>query len=137
MKTKKFRKSSKTRLGKIETNNVILEEAERKTILLLKEFGFNIEVIRPVNTPKTENPDVLISGTIWEIKTPTTHNLKTIKKRLHKASLQSSCIIFDLRFVKKNQQEIKTYILKQFSNKPRIRKIILITSDNDLVEFSK
>ena len=53
-----------------------MEPHEENTAEYLTLYGFSIEAIRPVNTPKVHNPDFLISGTIWEVKSPTTNNLK-------------------------------------------------------------
>ena len=74
-------KVPKDKVGRIEKNGIKLEDHEEKTIRFLLKYGFNIELIRPVSIPKMNNPDILVSGAIWEIKAPTSFNENKLKKR--------------------------------------------------------
>lgn len=117
-------------------NGVILEEGEYNTILFLKSKGMRIEVLRPTSIPRSNNPDIMMQNTIWEIKTITTTNLKTIKKRVHKASLQSCNIIFDLRAIR-SQDLIVDDLIKRFKSKTSIRKMIIVKDDDTMIDLSK
>ena len=123
--------------GRIALNGVTLEKPEEATLDYLVRHGFNIEVIQPNNTPRVKNPDVLIMGTIWEVKTPTTSNQKTLKKRIHKASKQANRIIFDLRGIRKNYEAAEAYIIKMFKGNRSLRRMFLINKSGKLLDFQK
>ena len=106
MKITELRCVSKGKIGRYHKNGIKPEPHEEETAKLLVLYGFDIEIIKPMNTPKTKNPDFLINGSIWETKSPTTSNLKTIKKRMHEASEQAMRVIVDLRRVRNNYNKI-------------------------------
>lgn len=56
----------KNKWGRLLKNGVSIEPHEEKTAKFLIRLGLNIDLIRPNNTPKMNNPDFLMSGTIWE-----------------------------------------------------------------------
>ncbi|MBR2543463.1 hypothetical protein IKF03_02620 [Candidatus Saccharibacteria bacterium] len=137
MKIIELKKVPKNKIGKLNKNGVKLESHEENTAELLTLYGFNIEVIRPGNTPKTKNPDFLINGAIWETKSPMTSNKKTLKKRMHEASEQAGRIIVDLRRVKSASQIAEKEIIKRFISKRTLRNMILIKSDDLVLEYRK
>ncbi len=137
MKIKELQLVPKTKIGKYHKNGTKPEPHEEDTARLLTSYGFNIEMIKPTNTPRTKNPDFLINGSIWETKSPTTSNLKTIKKRMHEASEQARYIIVDLRRVKNNYNKVEKDIIKRFCNKSSFRTMILVTRDGKAFEYRK
>lgn len=137
MKIVELKKAKKEKVGHINLNGVKPEPQERRTIRLLSQYGFNIEVIRPTNTPKTNNPDILMLGTIWEMKAPTSFNENTLKLRMKKAAKQAGHIVFDLRSVKKNSEKVEKYINGLFIGNSKMRRMILIKKDGRAVDFIK
>lgn len=123
--------------GKLLKNGVILEAHEENTAKFLTLYGFKINAIRPLNIPKMKNPDFLIDGAIWEMKAPSTSNLKTIKKRMHNASEQVGRIVIDLRSVGKNYKKVESDIVKRFTSKSVFRAMILITKDGRVFYYNK
>ena len=137
MKITELYKVEKSKCGTFHKNGVKLEPHEEKTATLLMHYGFSIEVIRPTSTPKTHNADILMMGTIWEMKAPTTSNLKTIKKRIHEASEQSGHLIIDLRGVKRDSNKVEKDVIKRFESNSDLRRMILITKDRKVLDFRK
>ena len=137
MKITELRCVSKGKIGRYHKNGIKPEPHEEETAKLLVLYGFDIEIIKPMNTPKTKNPDFLINGSIWETKSPTTSNLKTIKKRMHEASEQAMRVIVDLRRVRNNYNKIEKDIIKRFYDKGSFRIMILITKDGRVFEYRK
>lgn len=137
MKIVKLNKVKKEKIGHVNLNGIELEPQERKTIRLLKKYGFNIEIIRPTNTPKTKNPDLLMLGTIWEMKAPTSFNENTLKIRMKKASKQASHVIFDLRNIKKEYTKVEKCIIDLFAGNSRMRRMILIKKNGEAVDIFK
>ena len=123
--------------GTFHKNGIRLEPHEEKTAKLLTLYGFNIEIIKPINTPKMNNPDILLSGTIWEMKAPTRYNKNTLKIRIKKASKQAKRIVFDMRNMEKEYNEAQDYIVKLFEGNREIRRMILITRCKKVLDFYK
>ena len=137
MKIVELRQVPKSRRGVFHKNGVHMEPHEENTAEYLTLYGFSIEAIRPVNTPKVHNPDFLISGTIWEVKSPTTNNLKTIKKRIHEASGQATRIVIDLRRIKHGAREVEKEIAKRFASKSSLREMILVQKSGTVFDYKK
>lgn len=60
MKVIELEKVSKKKIGSFLKNGVKLEPREEEITGLLALYGFVINAIKPVSTPKTKNPDFLI-----------------------------------------------------------------------------
>lgn len=126
------------RVGKVKYVTKGLEPHEISTINCLARFGFDIETIAPSNIPKTHSPDILMLGTFWEMKGLKTANEKTIKAKFRKAVKQSDGkAIFDIREFKKDKEEVKTVILKLFSEIRKMRRIIVLENDEFLLDIFK
>ena len=81
----------------------------------------------PVNTPKNKNPDFLINGVIWELKSPITNNKKTIKRLIKETNRQSIRIVVDIRRIKL-REAIALGILKyEFEHSHRVRELMIIS----------
>ena len=137
MKIKKLQQVPHDKIGRVDKNNVKLEPHEESTILYLSQFGFDIELIRPSSTKKSNNPDILIMGTIWEIKGPESSNKTTIKNRFRKASKQSTKIVFDLRKVRKDVNKVEKQVFQLFKGDGKIRRMMIIEKDGTLLDIIK
>jgi hypothetical protein len=128
----------KSRYGRVVFNNHNLEPHEEATVFCLSSFGFDVETIIPSNIPKSKNPDLLMLGTVWEMKGPRTANESTIRTKFRKARKQADGkAIFDLRNTSNDTAEIKKYILKLFSEIREMRRIMIIENDQKLLDIIK
>ena len=138
LKVRELKPVSGNKVGRIKKNGIITEPHEDSTFVFLAQFGFDIELIKPTNIRKAKNPDILISGVIWEIKSPESNNKKTLKKRMHIASLQSDRIIFDLRRIKEKYcAEMEKNVLQKFKEKTTFKRLLLITHEGRLLDITK
>lgn len=137
MKVKELQKVPSDKIGRVNKNNVSTEPHEDSTILYLTQFGLDIELVKPANAYKTRSADAFMLGAIWEIKSPITSNKSTIKADFRKAKSQSSRIIFDLRRVKKNADDVKKYILKLFQGRGRVRRLMIIEKNGKVLDYSR
>ena len=139
MRITELHKITPHKTGHISLNNERLEPHEKSTVQQLASYGFNIEIIKPNNTPHSDNPDLCMLGTIWEMKAPTSSNLKTLKKRFHKASLQADHIIFDLRGINKiaDRDKVEKYIIQHFSSSHKLRRLILLKDNQKALDIIK
>lgn len=125
------------KIGKISRNNVGLETNEEETIKFLAKLGFNIECLKKNHIPKSHSADIVMLGAIWEMKSPESINKKTLKKRIHKASLQSTHIIFDLRRIVKDSDKVERDIVEKFKNKSTLRRLIIIRKTGETLDIQK
>ena len=137
MKITELQRVPKNKHGKFRKNKAKLCPHEEDTINHLISYGFTVDVICPVRTPKMRNPDILIDGAIWEMKSPVSSNLKTIKKRMHEASEQATRIIVDLRRLRKEHKKVEKDIIKRFHSKGSLRRMLLITKDGSVFDYKK
>lgn len=141
MKEKKWGVVPKSKYGRVIFSNNDLMPHERETVYCLSSFGFDVETVIPSNLPGSNNPDLLMFGTFWEMKGPTTSNEGTIQTKFRKAVKQtngSGKAVFDLRSAKpKERGEIEQLIMKLFKKTPGMRRVIIIREDDDCVDFMK
>lgn len=73
---------------------------ELKTAEALARAGYTVEFIRRSEEQRAKSADVLINGSLWEMKAPTSSNMKAVEKNLRKATKQATYVIFDCRRMK-------------------------------------
>lgn len=122
--------------GSIKYNNMKSSPAEEFAIEFLLNEGYDIEVIVPTNTPKNKNPDFLINGVPWELKSPITAKKRTISRLICETNKQCNKMVIDLRKTKLNM-DIAVNILeyefrKSHRKSHRARELIIITSSSCL-----
>ncbi len=127
----------KNKIGILNKNGVKLKPNEDFTFEYLTLFGFNIEVIKPSSIEKVKNPDVLIFGTIWEVKTPISNKENTIRNRFREAADQANKVIFDLRKIEKNAGKVEKWLIQMFEKEGRVRRMIIIEKGGNTLDFIK
>ena len=137
MKIQKLSKVPPKKIGRVNKNGCNPEPHESDTALCLAQFGLNIDFVPPRNTYRANSPDIFMLGSVWEMKAPTTNKESTIKENFRKAKTQSDRLIFDLRRVKHEKDDVKQYILKLFEKPGRVRRLIIIESNDLALDFSK
>lgn len=137
MKIRELQKVPKNKIGRVDKNGVKAEPHEESTALYLTQYGFYIEFVKPRNSYKANSADFMISGSLWETKSPITFKESTIKGDFRKAKKQSDRIIFDLRRVKKYADDVEKYIISIFEEPGYVRRLMIIRKDGSLVAFSK
>lgn len=124
--------------GKIIPNGVKLEAHEYNTVLFFTTLGKDVELISPSCTPNVRNADFFMDGLVWESKCPAGDNTRmTIDRILHKAARQSENIVIDLRRTRLPDQQSLLCIEKRLKLSRRIRRILVITKQERLVDFRK
>ena len=116
---------------------VKINEHEYDTIRFLEKHGYRIEPIKPISVPKMKNPDLLIDGAIWEVKSPITKNEDTIERKFMKAAKQANRIVFDLRRAKLPEKKALNIIKKNLKSSTKARKVKIITRDGKILDFKK
>ena len=116
---------------------MILEKHEYKTILFFTSQGFDVELIPKSNKKGVRTPDIIIDNIEWELKSPKGNGRWLLENTLKKASRQSPNIIIDLARIKIHQTKCLKELEKQFYKTKNAKKLIIITKNHNIVEFSK
>lgn len=127
-------------VGKIKINGGKPESHEKKTIDFLANLGYDVETIIPSNIPGSRNPDILMMGTFWEMKGPTSANKRKIIKRFRKAIKQAEGkSVFDLRNIGKitDRNLAEKIIIELFIETSGMRRMIIIKDDKDGLDILK
>lgn len=73
---------------------------ELRTAEALATAGYTVEFVRKSENDYEKTPDVLINGTLWEMKAPKSSKLHMVEQNLRRALRQSSNVVFDSRRMK-------------------------------------
>lgn len=124
--------------GNLIRNGAKIQPQEESAVEFLLSQGLNVELIVPVNTPKNKNPDFLINGITWELKSPETKNKKTIKRLINSTTKQSVRIVVDLRNLKLNEDVAINILEYEFRDSHRVREMMIISKGRDaLLRYKK
>ena len=109
------------------------EKHEYETARYFANRGLDIKFISPSDIKGTNNPDFMMVGRIWEVKSPIGSNLRTYEDALKKALKQSENIIFDLRRLRNVDEEKCINRLVRMANLPRLKTLLIISRDGRLL----
>ena len=123
--------------GTLKQNGVHLREHEYQTVKTLLNKGFDVELIPPSQIKGLPMPDIMMSGIPWEIKSPNGKGKNTIKHILQKAKHQSDSIIVDLRRSQLDEDLIITELKHHYQLSKRLRRMKIITKNDEILDFSK
>lgn len=126
-----------TKIGKIIPNGVSLEKHENETVVYFTNLGYNVELIKPSNSPKLKSPDFIMGNKEWEMKSPQGDSRVTVEHAFKRAAKQSQNIIIDLRRTKMTTAQAESSLIKLFKSSRRVRNLKIITKEQKLVEYKK
>ena len=131
-------KVPKKKYGKVIFGNQNLEQHEISTVFRLASFGFDVETVPPTDIPNSNNPDLIMLGTYWEMKCPREINQTTLQQRFHKACKQSGGkVIFDLRRIDDKSGTIRDYLIKLFRSSRKVNHMIIIENEEKMLDILK
>lgn len=125
--------------GNIDISQLLTppEKHELETARYFAELGKDITFIRPSSIPNQHRPDIIMDGLEWEMKSPTGSGKRNIEYNFRKAIIQSKNIIFDLRNIKIPEQQCIVQLEKEFSARPYLNKLHIITKSGELLTYPK
>ena len=126
-------------IGKIDVSELISppESLEFETAKYFAALGKNVVFILPSHIPNQHSPDIKMDGVEWEIKCPVGKSKRTLENNMRKALKQSRNIIFDLRHLKLSEKSSINQLENEFKNRTRIKKLLIIKKDGELIEFKR
>jgi hypothetical protein len=126
-------------IGQIDVSELISppESLEFETAKYFAALGKNVVFILPSHIPNQHSPDIKMDGVEWEIKCPVGKSKRTLENNMRKALKQSRNIIFDLRHLKLSEKSSINQLENEFKNRTRIKKLLIIKKDGELIEFKR
>ncbi len=100
--------------------------------ILADYFKSDVIFLRP-QTDKT--PDVEVSGTKWEIKSPKGNGKKTIDNNFRTARKQSRNIVIDLRRIKMHQNKVTARINFFLSTPHNFKRVLVVAKSKKVIEI--
>lgn len=137
MRIIELKPASREKYGRINKNGVDFKAHEEDTAKFLIKYGFNIEAIIPTHIKGNKNADILVNGAIWEMKSPIGSGRWTIRRQFQYAGGQASYLILDLRRAKVQKDRLKSEVLNCYKLSSSIRKLMIITPSNKLLDVKK
>jgi len=114
-----------------------LEDHEILTGKFLAKHGEDVEFLMPSRRRNSRNPDLLLRGQRWEVKSPIGNSKTTISNALKRAVKQSSYIILDSRRTKLSDEVILTEVRRNIQLTRSMKKVLVITKSGSLVEIHR
>jgi len=102
--------------------------------ILARHFGAVVEFLQPSEGYKMKTADMVMNGVIWEIKSPTGSGRTTIPNQFHRASKQSSHIVFDARRVHLSEDVVLAQVRRETARRRHIRAVLFIAKDGTVLE---
>ncbi len=124
--------------GRLIENGVVLQSHERATVeFLVEHYEKVISLIVPSYTPHNRNPDFMMDGVLWEMKSPQGKNLRTVEHAFKNAAKQSENIVIDLRRTKLATSSAVKLLEKRFNLSRHVKRLLVITREENVVDFRK
>ncbi len=102
--------------------------------LLADYFKSDVEFV-PRSNHKT--PDFLVSGLLWELKSPTGDGKYNVQHQIKAAAKQSQNVIFDARRSKRHMTKVRQEVEHHFQHVKTVKRLILIDKGLGILELSK
>ncbi|MDR2599181.1 MAG: hypothetical protein LBC73_02790 [Oscillospiraceae bacterium] len=103
--------------------------------LIATHYKTDVEFIVPVDDYMRKSADIIMLGVEWEIKCPIGKSKSTIRNQFRRASKQSKNIIIDTRHTKLKNKDIEKEVLYQIKERPYIKKVIILSKSEKIVEI--
>ena len=123
--------------GILKNNNVHLQDHEYKTVKLLLEQGYDIELIPTSDIKGHHRPDIILYGSEWEMKAPEGGAKNTMRHSIQNAKRQSRNIIIDLRRCKFSDSQSIKELEYHFKLAKRLKRMKIITKDKMILDYNK
>ena len=84
----------------------------------------------------TARADFVADGVLWEVKSPTSNNIRVIEKRLREALHQSRDVIFDSRRMRRLENRvIQAEVEKWAHSLTSTRRLLYVNREGDVIKI--
>lgn len=124
-------------IGTIDLNGTKPLVHEYAAYLVLAQAGKNIRVLPVQSRYKVSSPDFIMDGLVWELKCPQGKGKYLIRDTLRQALRQSENVVVDLRRAKLSQEKCLNQLRKYFQLEKRLKRLLVITKEKEVIDISK
>lgn len=113
-----------------------IQPHEMATARAIADYGMDIEFVARTKGNRAKSADFVADGVLWEVKSPTSDNLRVVQKRLREAIHQSKDIIFDSRRMRRlPNQQIQAEVEKWASCLTSIRRLLYVNRAGKVIKI--
>ena len=105
--------------------------------ILANHFRTTVRVLRKSERFMESSADFEIAGISYELKTPITSSVRSIKNLIQDATKQSKNVVIDIRKSRITEQKMIPICTERLENLKKLKKIVLIVNKKIVLEFSK
>lgn len=106
---------------------------EYRVARVLAMAGHNVEFLLENNL---KNPDILLDGVEFEIKSPEHFNANTLEHTIKDALKQSPNLIIDMSRLKKIRSDrMRAFLINQVRKSKQIKRMFLITRQGQIIDI--
>jgi len=105
--------------------------------ILANHYKTIVHILRPSKGYMEKTADFLIDNERYELKTPTSPQVRTIEKHIRLATKQSENVIIDSRKTKITEKRMTEICIDRLAHIKKLRKIVLIVDKKKVLDFSK
>ena len=109
---------------------------ELKTAEALAAAGYTVEFIRKSEEQHATSADCVIDGVVWEMKAPTSGQLRRVQRTLRDALRQSSNVVFNSRRMKSlPDKAIERELRKWAGELKRLDKLLFVGRGGAVIDI--
>lgn len=125
------------RQGKIIASSYLnIQPHEIATARSIADIGYDVEFVPRKKGDKVKSADFVADGVLWEVKSPTSSQLRVAEKRLREAVHQSRDIVFDSRRMKHlSDKQIQNEVEKLCRILTSIRRLLYVNRNGEVVRI--
>ena len=129
-----MRRMKKT-TGRIDISALIVppERHEYEAARFFAKRGKDVVFLKPSDISGQHTPDFIMDGKMWELKSPIVYGKNSFEDNLKRAAKQSEHIIYDLRYLRENDEEKYIKELNKWVTKKRIKTLLIIKRNGQLL----
>ena len=106
------------------------------TARALADAGYDVEFIHRTWGKRVASADMVVDGVIWEVKSPTSGNIRVVQKHIRAALHQSRDVVFDSRRMKGHSDEvIEREVRKWVANLTYVRRMLYVNRHGEVVKI--
>ena len=118
-------------------DGVIVLAHELATANRLIAIGYNVEFRTPSNVEGVKNPDILLNGEIWEMKSPEGSGKHNISDQMKRAGKQSRRMVLDLARSPLDELAVISEVRHRLKGNKRLDQVLIIRRDGTALELSR
>ena len=120
----------------IAPRHLNIQPHEIATARSIADYGMDVEFKERIRGKGVKTPDFVAGGVLWEVKSPTSGNIRVVEKRLRQAAHQSRDVIFDSRRMKKlADEQIENEVAKWAKQLHHIRRLLYVNRNGEVIKI--